>query len=94
MEAAPQPPQASPEFTPRQLELIAALPKVGARFPLASMFTGALLAMKQEGNPEAFVHAAQSLRELLEKYELTINVQLSGHDSEEGAGDIGAKGRE
>ena len=94
MEADPQPPPASPAFTPRQLELIAALPKVGNRFPLAAMFTGALIAMKQEGNPEAFVHAAQSLRELLEKFELMINVPLSGHDSEEGSGNMGSKARE
>ena len=78
MEADLQPPPASPEFTPRQLELIAALPKVGNRFPLASMLTGALIAMKQDKNPEAFVHAAQSLRELLEKFELMINVPMAG----------------
>ena len=54
MEAAPQPPTASPEFTPRQLELIAALPNVGNRDPLAAMLAGALVAMRQneQDNPE------------------------------------------
>lgn len=94
METSPQPPPASPEFTPRQLELIGALPKVGTRFPLASMFTGALTALKQDRNPEALVQAAHSLRELLEKFELTINVPLAGLDTEAGAGNIGSKARE
>jgi len=94
MEADPQSRPAPPEFTPRQLELIGALPKVGNRFSLASMFKGALIAMKQENNPEAFVQAAQSLRELLEKFELTINLPLSGYETEEGAGHIGPKARD
>jgi len=94
MEADPQSRSAPPEFTPRQLELIAALPRVGKRFHLASMFKGALIAMKQENNPEAFIHVAQSLRELLEKFELTINLPLSGSETEEGVGHIGPKARE
>ena len=60
MKAAPSQPPDSPEFSPRQLELVAALPKVGNRFPLASMFTVALLAMRQSRNPEAYVHPQTS----------------------------------
>ena len=86
MEADSQSRPAPPEFTPRQMELIGALPKVGNRFPLASMFKGALIAMKQENNPEAFVHAALSLRELIVNFERTINLPLSGYETEKDAG--------
>jgi hypothetical protein len=88
MEADPQPPPVSPEFTTRQLELISALAKmkVGDRYPLVAMFKGGLIAMKQneDENPEVFVHAAQSLRELLDMFERSMS--LSDHEKDEDIG--------
>jgi len=96
MEANPQPPPASPEFTPRQLELVAELPKVGNRYPLAAMLTGALVAMKQDeqDNPELFVHAAQSLRELMDRFERMKVSEQADQATGDDAGNTEPKRRE
>lgn len=71
MEPDPQSPSTSPEYTPRQLELLAALPKVGNRYPLARMMKGALITLRrdEQDDPELYVYAAHSLRELMDRFE-------------------------
>lgn len=96
MEANPQSPPSSPEFTPRQLELIAALSRVGNQYHLEAMLRGALVAIKQDEqvNPELFVHAAQSLRELMDGFEeMRVSEQTDQPNGDE-AGNNETKRRE
>lgn len=57
------------ELTKEQHDLLRALQDRDAKYTsrLADMYIGALQAMKQTNNPERLVHAAHSMRELLEK---------------------------
>lgn len=58
-----------PEYSPEVTALLAALAKEKGGFGLDRMLRGAFRALKDEENPESFVHCAQSARELMEKFE-------------------------
>jgi hypothetical protein len=62
-----------PEYTAEQLGLLKALERQKGGFQLDKMLQGAIWAMRQEEDPESFVHAAQSARELIEKFEQAMH---------------------
>lgn len=62
-----------PEYTAEQMGLLKELEKVRGGFGLDKMLRGAIRALQVDENPEAFVHAAQSARELIEKFEQAMH---------------------
>ena len=58
-----------PQFTVEQFGLLKELEKIKGGFHLDGMLHGAIRALREEDNPESFVHASQSARELIEKFE-------------------------
>ncbi len=46
---------------------------------LATIYQGAVLVLRQDNNPERFVHAAHSLRELMEKFPRVARVEQQAH---------------
>jgi hypothetical protein len=61
------------ELTAEQLSLLAELEKIEGGRHLDRMLIGAIHALRQEDNPESLVHAAQSVRELMEKFEQVMH---------------------
>ena len=69
-----------PALAPRQLELYDALLRLdteadGAR--LSAMYYGAVMVLKQPGNPDAVALAAHGLRELIEKLARRLKVPMA-----------------
>ena len=68
---APKPSQWR-DFTEQERGLMRALKDLSREYDLEGMLKGALLALQVQDNPEAYVHAAQSARELIEKIGIVI----------------------
>jgi hypothetical protein len=74
------PPQLKPEPTERQVRLIALLEGDVRLKPLARYFWGALYALANPENPDNLAQAAQSMRELFEKFPEAYGFVVSKFD--------------